>query len=62
MKYVNENGGVWSKELGQEIGIHTGDQILKINGNPIANFEDLSQAGVYYRIIQAIPFYATDRR
>jgi regulator of sigma E protease len=46
MKYVNENGGVWSLELGQQLGIKTGDQITKINGKAVENFEDLSKPDV----------------
>ena len=46
MKYVNNHGGVWSLELGQEIGIKTGDQIVKINGKAVENFDDLAKPDV----------------
>jgi len=43
MRYVNENGGIYAKELAQEIGLQSGDQIIKINGQPFENFEELSK-------------------
>jgi regulator of sigma E protease len=43
MKYVNDHGGVWALELGQELGLKTGDKIVKINGKPFDNFEDLTK-------------------
>jgi len=46
MKYVNENGGVESLELAQELGIRTGDQIIEVNDNPVVNFDDLTRPGV----------------
>ena len=37
---VNNNGGIYALDLAQEIGLRTGDQIIKINGN---DFEDFQQ-------------------
>jgi regulator of sigma E protease len=58
MKYVNEHGGVWSLELGQELGLKTGDNIVRINGKEFQNFEDLTKHDVllsdnsYYTVIR----------
>ena len=46
MKYVNEHGGVQSLELAQELGIKTGDQIVKVNGQDVLNFDDIAKPGV----------------
>ncbi len=46
MKYVNDHGGVWALELGQELGFKTGDKIVKINGKDFENFEDLTKHDV----------------
>ena len=43
-KYVNENGGVQALELAQQLGIKTGDKIVKINGNEIEHFDDVYKA------------------
>jgi regulator of sigma E protease len=58
MSYINENGGVYAKELAQEIGIQSGDKITKINGKPFENFDDLTKpdvllsSGSYYTIVR----------
>lgn len=58
MKYVNEHGGVWSLELGQALGLKTGDKIVKINGKDFQNFEDLTNHDVllsdnsYYSVMR----------
>jgi regulator of sigma E protease len=44
--YVNKNGGVQALELAQQIGIKTGDQIIKINGNEFEYFDDLAKPDV----------------
>jgi len=46
MKYVNEHGGVESLELAQELGIQTGDQILKVNDKDLVNFDDITKPAV----------------
>ncbi len=43
MKYVNGHGGVEALELAQELGIKTGDQILRVNGNDLVNFDDITK-------------------
>jgi regulator of sigma E protease len=58
MKYVNDHGGVWSLELGQTLGLKTGDKIVKINGKDFQNFEDLTNHDVllsdnsYYSVMR----------
>jgi len=44
--FVNKNGGVQALELAQQIGIQTGDKIIKINGQDFEYFDDLSKADV----------------
>jgi len=39
--YVNNHGGVQSLEIGQQLGIQTGDKIVKINGKPFEYFDDV---------------------
>lgn len=58
MSFINENGGVYAKELAQELGIRSGDKITKINGEPFEKFEDLTKpevllgSGAYYTIVR----------
>jgi regulator of sigma E protease len=44
--YVNKNGGVQALELAQQIGLKTGDQIVKINGQEFEYFDDLAKPDV----------------
>jgi regulator of sigma E protease len=44
--YVNKNGGVQAMDLAQQIGIQTGDQIIKINGQDFEYFDDLAKPDV----------------
>ena len=46
MKYINDHGGVQALELAEELGIQTGDKIIEVNGNELANFDDLTKPGV----------------
>lgn len=41
MNFVNENGGIHALELAEEIGLKTGDQIIKVNGEPVISFNDV---------------------
>jgi regulator of sigma E protease len=43
MKYVNSNGGIHALELAQNIGLKTGDKIIKVNGNDITDFAELTK-------------------
>lgn len=42
-KYVNEHGGVQALELAEQIGIKTGDKIIKINGKEFEYFDDVTK-------------------
>lgn len=44
--YVNAHGGVQALELAEQIGIKTGDKIIKINGKPFEYFDDTSKPSV----------------
>jgi regulator of sigma E protease len=44
--YVNKHGGVQALELAQQIGIQTGDQIVKINGQSFEYFDDIAKPDV----------------
>ena len=46
MKYVNDHGGVHALELAAELGIQTGDQIVKVNGEDVVNFDDIAKPNV----------------
>lgn len=43
MKYINDHGGINALELGEEIGLHTGDKIIKVNGKEIVDFAELTK-------------------
>ena len=45
-EYVNQNGGIQAMELATQIGLKTGDQIIKINGHDFENFEDIAKPDV----------------
>jgi regulator of sigma E protease len=44
--YVNDHGGVQAMELAEQIGIKTGDKIIKINGKAFEYFDDTSKPNV----------------
>ncbi len=46
MKYVNDHGGVQALELAAELGIQTGDKIVKVNGEEVVNFDDIAKPNV----------------
>ncbi len=39
--YVNTHGGIHALELGEELGLKTGDQIINLNGKDFENFNDV---------------------
>ena len=43
MKYINDTGGIQSLELGQKIGLRTGDKIVKVNGREIVDFAEITK-------------------
>ena len=44
---VNDNGGIIVKDLGEEIGLKTGDRIVKINGKEFEYFDDIIDTRVF---------------
>lgn len=44
--YVNKHGGVQAMELAEQIGIKTGDQFVKINGQGVKYFDDVAKPDV----------------
>ncbi|MBS1490131.1 MAG: RIP metalloprotease RseP [Bacteroidetes bacterium] len=56
--YVNAHGGVYAQELAQQIGIQTGDKVVKINGKPFDYFDDLTKTDAllsqnsYYTVLR----------
>ncbi|MGC4022682.1 MAG: RIP metalloprotease RseP [Cyclobacteriaceae bacterium] len=44
--YVNNHGGVEAGEVAQELGIKTGDKIVKINGKSFEYFNDITSVDV----------------
>jgi regulator of sigma E protease len=55
---VNANGGIQAKELAEEIGLKTGDKILKINGNEFESFEQIYNPDA---LLSANASYTIDR-
>ena len=44
---VNEHGGIVAYELGQELGLQTGDKIVKVNGKEVADFSEILDPHVF---------------
>lgn len=44
---VNANGGIIAKEFATEIGLQTGDKIVKINGSEFQDFNDVMDTKVF---------------
>jgi regulator of sigma E protease len=40
-EYVNAHGGVEARELGQSLGIKSGDKVVKINGQDVKAFDEI---------------------
>lgn len=55
---VNAQGGIVVGELGEELGLKTGDQIIKINGKEFDDFQDVLSSdfffgeGAYYTVLR----------
>ncbi|MEJ2004785.1 MAG: RIP metalloprotease RseP [Cyclobacteriaceae bacterium] len=45
--WVNENGGIMAFDLAQELGLETGDKIVKINGEEFRDFQDVYKSDVF---------------
>ena len=56
--YVNNHGGIDSRELGNQLGFKTGDKIVKINGSDYVNFQDVTKADV---LLSANSYYTVER-
>lgn len=56
--YVNNHGGIEALELGKQLGLQTGDKIVKINGKDFADFKDVADPellltkGSYYTVLR----------
>jgi regulator of sigma E protease len=56
--YVNSHGGIYSLELGQKLGLETGDKIIKINNKDYDDFQEISKPdillspGSYYTVLR----------
>jgi regulator of sigma E protease len=57
-KYVNTHGGIQALDMGEKIGLKTGDKIVKINGKEFDDFFNVSQPDAllsqdsYYTVIR----------
>ncbi|MBL3656583.1 RIP metalloprotease RseP [Fulvivirga sediminis] len=55
---INENGGIVALDLGQELGLKTGDKVIKINGQEVEDFSEILNpntfmgSGAYYTVIR----------
>ena len=55
---VNANGGIYAMELAEQIGLKTGDQIVKINGQDFDDFQQTSKPDIlltqdaYYTVVR----------
>lgn len=58
VNYVNTHGGIHARELGEKIGLQTGDHIVALNGKPVEDLSDLSspdallEQGATYTILR----------
>src|SRR5260221_10522007 len=57
-KFVNANGGIYVQELGEQIGLKTGDRIIKLTGKDFDDLQDvvkpdvLLSQGSYYTVLR----------
>ncbi len=57
-KYVNSHGGIYALSLAEQIGLKTGDKIVKINGKEFEDFSDVADADV---LLSQEPYYTVIR-
>jgi regulator of sigma E protease len=57
-KTVNDNGGIHARELAEEIGLKTGDKIIKINGQEFDKFDQIYNPDV---LLSSNASYTVDR-
>jgi len=56
--FVNNNGGIQALELGEQLGLRTGDKIIRINGRDFDDFQDIAKPDVllsansYYTVLR----------
>ncbi|MBS1544587.1 MAG: RIP metalloprotease RseP [Bacteroidetes bacterium] len=56
--YVNSHGGIHALELGEQLGLKSGDQIIRINGHDFVDFQDMVKPEVllsqnsYYTVLR----------
>lgn len=58
MDEVNEKGGIYAMDLGKEIGLQSGDKIVKINGQDVERFEQTVNPDV---LLSDNPSYTIER-
>lgn len=57
-KYVNSHGGIYALSLAEQIGLKTGDKIVKISGKEFVDFSDVADADV---LLSEEPYYTVIR-
>jgi regulator of sigma E protease len=55
---VNKNGGIYAMELGQQIGLQTGDKIIRINGEEFDDFQQMFNPDV---LLSQNSYYTVER-
>ena len=56
--YVNTHGGIHALELGEQLGLKTGDQIINLNGKDFEDFDDIRKPDLllsqnsYYTVLR----------
>jgi len=56
--FINTHGGIYALELGTQLGLKTGDKILRINGKEFDDFSDIRKpdvlltTGSYYTVLR----------
>lgn len=57
-KYVNSHGGIYALSLAEQIGLKTGDKIIKINGKEFEQFSDITNADI---LLSQNSYYTVER-
>lgn len=58
LKEVNDNGGIYAMEEAEKIGLKTGDQIIKVNGESFKDFQQIMKpdallsSNAYYTVLR----------
>jgi regulator of sigma E protease len=56
--FVNSHGGIYALELGEKLGLKTGDKIVKINGKDYDDFQEVTKPDV---LLSQNSYYTVDR-